>query len=99
MKERIMNNSLILGLLCGLGIGATFAWLQWRAVARYEKDMEAGRLARLPGAAIRVALLLVGLVLVQFALPPASLWWVTAGLLTALVLPLSWRLRRMLEHR
>jgi len=95
-----MNNiDFILGLVSGFGIGALFAWLQWRAVARYSKDLEAGRLTRIPGAMTRVALLLIGLVGVQFLLPSGSLWWVTSGLAIAMLVPLSLRLRRMLESR
>jgi len=36
---------------------------------------------------------------VQLVLPPGCLWWVTSGLLAAMLLPLSLRLRRMRQHR
>jgi nicotinamide riboside transporter PnuC len=91
-------NTIILGTILGMIIGGLFAWFQWRAVVRYEKDMESGRLTRLPGAMSRVALLLLVLVGVQFILPPGSLWYVTGGLLAAMLLPMSLRLRRMMQH-
>ena len=94
-----MNTINLIGLLVGAVIGVGFSWLQWRAARRYEKELAAGRLARVPGAMTRVALLLAALIAVQFVLPPGSLWWVTGGLLVAMLLPLSLRLRRMLQAR
>jgi hypothetical protein len=94
-----MNNPNLVGLLVGALMGVGFGWLQWNASLRYEKDLANGRLARVPGAMGRVALLLAGLVAVQLVLPPGCLWWVTSGLLAAMLLPLSLRLRRMRQHR
>lgn len=84
----------LFGLTVGLFIGVVFSWLQWRAVVRYERDMEGGRLQRLPGASARVAGLLVALLLVQLLLPAASLWWITGGLLLAMLVPMTLRLKR-----
>ena len=95
----MINSANIVGMLVGVLIGISFSLLQWRAALRYEKEMATGRLARVPGAMTRVALLMAGLVAVQLLLPAGSLWWVTGGLLTAMLLPLSLRLRRMLQAR
>ena len=94
-----MNTANGIGLFVGALLGVGFSWLQWRAMLRYEKDLAAGRLVRVPGAMTRVALLLAGLVAVQLILPASSLWWITGGLLAAMLLPLSLRLRRMLQAR
>ena len=94
-----MTPANIIGLLAGVAIGVGFSWLQWRAQLRYEKEMRAGRLSRVPGAMTRVAVLLAGLVAVQLILPAGALWWVTGGLLAAMLLPLLLRLRRMLHAR
>ena len=83
------------GLLLGLIIGTGFAGLQWFAQRRHEKKGDRRPLAALPGSMTRVALLLLALALAQVTFPGASLWWLTGGLLVALLLPMSWRLQRM----
>ena len=94
-----MNTSQLIGLFAGLILGIAFTWLQWRAAQKYERDAVNNRLARVPGGMTRVAMLMIGLVAIQVLLPAANLWWVSGGLFIALLLPLSWRLRRMLQSR
>ena len=94
-----MNFSDLSGLLAGLILGIGFTWLQWRATQKYEREAANNRLARVPGGMTRVAALMIGLAGVQVVLPAANLWWITGGLFIALLLPLSWRLRRMLQSR
>lgn len=84
-----------IGLVAGLTIGIGFAGLQWLAQANNERRNERRWLrALLPGSASRVAVLLLALVGVQFALPAGNLWWITFGALLAQGVPLGLRLRR-----
>ena len=53
-----MNSANSIGLLAGILLGVVCRWLQWSAAVRAEKKLASGRLARVPGAMTRVALLL-----------------------------------------
>ena len=94
-----MNISHLLGLLIGLVVGIGFSWMQWRVQLHHERKGTTSRVGLLPGSMTRVAILLAVLGLVQVAFPSASLVWITVGLLTALVLPMALRLKRMMARR
>ena len=94
-----MNTSNILGLVLGLGIGTGFAALQLLALRRHEQKTPSKSWSLLPGSAGRVALLLIALALVQVIFPKANLWWMTGGVIGAVLISMLWRVKNLLAAR
>ena len=78
----------ILGLLLGVVVGGSFAWLQLQALRRNEllerQEKVPALMRQIPGSMGRCAFLLMTLVLVQVLFPTASLLWTTASSMEAL---------------
>ena len=88
--------SILLGIVLGMTIGASFAWLQLLAARRNEmlsKQLPIGILRQVPGSMGRVALLLMALVAVQVLFPMANKWWLSGALAVAYAIPFSWQLK------
>jgi len=98
-----MNVDALLGLILGVAIGGTFAWLQLLALRRnelLEQQQQVPRLLRqLPGTGGRVAFLLVALVLVQVLFPTANKWCLSCGLMVAYTIPFVWRLKEKYSRK
>jgi len=92
-----MNADALLGLILGVAIGGTFAWLQLLALRRNElleqRQELRGLLRQLPGTGGRIAFLLIALVLVQILFPTVDKWWLTGGLVVAYGIPFFWRIK------
>jgi hypothetical protein len=92
-----MNSSIWLGVILGVMIGGTFAWLQMLALRRNEmlekQERLPGFLRLIPGSMGRVAFLLLALVLAQVRFPGVNLWWLTGSLIVTYAIPFVWRLR------
>jgi hypothetical protein len=91
-----MNVSILLGIVLGMTIGASFAWLQLLAARRNEmlqKQEPLGILRQIPGSTGRVALLLMALVAVQVLFPTADKWWLSGSLVISYGIPFFWRLK------
>ena len=87
----------ILGLLLGVVVGGSFAWLQLQALRRNEllerQEKVPALMRQIPGSMGRCAFLLMTLVLVQVLFPTASLLWTTAGFFITYSIPFILRLR------
>jgi hypothetical protein len=98
-----MNTSSFLGIVLGVIIGGTFAWLQLLALRRnelLEKQEKVPTLLRqIPGSGGRVAFLLMALVLAQALFHEANVVWMAAGVAVAYAIPFAWRLRVKYLHR
>ncbi|HKI68194.1 MAG TPA: hypothetical protein VKA67_01290 [Verrucomicrobiae bacterium] len=97
---------LILGLIAGGLIGASFGLIQNAARRRNEKRQQTGNFnnawAAMPGAGGRVVFLMVALILVQLICPllfkDNLKWWVSAGVAGGYGLMLFWQLRQRLSQ-
>ena len=93
-----MNYSILQGIVAGILIGGSFAWLQLQALRRNEllaKNQQLPTfLKRLPGSGARVAYLLLALVLVQILLPGVDLWWLSGSLIVSSSVPILLRLKQ-----
>ena len=98
-----MNISIYLGLVLGVLIGGTFAWLQLMALRRNEmlerKEQVPTLLRQIPGSASRCAFLLMSLILAQMVFQSANLVWMAAGVAVAYAIPFVYRLRVKYLHR
>ena len=98
-----MNTSIYLGLILGVIIGGTFAWLQLQALRRNEmlerKEQVPTLLRQIPGSASRCAFLLVSFILAQVLFQSANVVGMATGVAVAYAIPFVFRLRVKYLHR